>query len=53
MDIAGVDIIRSKRGPLVMEINANPGFKELTAATGVDVAGAIIDFAVNRIEQSA
>jgi len=47
LDIAGVDLIRSARGPLVLEVNANPGFTELEAATGVDVAGAIIDFATH------
>lgn len=44
LDIAGVDIIRSNRGPLLLEVNANPGFKELERVTGVDVAGAIVDF---------
>lgn len=44
LSIAGVDLLRSKNGPLVMEVNANPGFEELERTTGVDVAGAIIDF---------
>ena len=44
LEIAGVDIIRSNRGPLLLEVNANPGFKELEKATGVDVAGAIVDY---------
>ncbi len=44
LDLAGVDMLRSKNGPLVMEVNANPGFKELERATGVDVAGAIIEY---------
>ena len=46
LDILGVDVLRSKRGPLLVEINANPGFAELKRVTGVDVAGAIIDAAV-------
>jgi len=46
LEIAGIDLLRSKKGPLVMEVNANPGFKELTRATGIDIAGAIIDYAV-------
>ncbi len=45
LDISGVDLIRSKRGPLIIEINANPGFTELERITGVDVAGAIIEYA--------
>lgn len=43
--IAGVDLIRSARGPLVLEVNANPGFAELERVTGVDVAKAIIEHA--------
>jgi len=46
LDIAGVDLLRSKKGPLVIEVNANPGFKELTRVTKLDIAGAIIDYAV-------
>lgn len=45
LEIAGVDLIRSHDGPLVLEVNANPGFAELEKATGVDVAKAIIDYA--------
>jgi ribosomal protein S6--L-glutamate ligase len=45
LDIAGVDIIRSNRGPLVLEINSNPGFKEIERTTDSNVAKAIIKFA--------
>lgn len=48
LDVAGVDIIQSKSGPMVLEVNANPGFKALEACTGVDVAGAIIEFCASR-----
>ncbi|PJE76689.1 hypothetical protein COV05_03355 [Candidatus Uhrbacteria bacterium CG10_big_fil_rev_8_21_14_0_10_48_16] len=48
LNIAGVDIIRSKRGPLLLEINGNPGFKELERVTGLDVAGIIIDYAIEQ-----
>lgn len=44
LDIAGVDILRTKKGPVVMEINANPGLEGITKTTGIDVAGEIIDF---------
>ncbi len=47
LEIAGVDLIRSDRGPLVLEINANPGFKELEQVSGIDVAGAIVEYAEN------
>lgn len=43
LDIAGVDLLRGKDGSVVIEANANPGFKELERATGVDVVGAIIE----------
>lgn len=45
LEVAGVDLIRSERGTLVLEVNANPGFTELEACTGIDVARAIVDYA--------
>jgi len=47
LEIAGVDIIRSARGPLILEVNARPGFEGLEQTTGVDVAGGIIEFVTN------
>ncbi len=44
LDVAGVDIIRSDRGPLVLEVNSNPGFEELEKATKIDVASHIIEY---------
>ena len=44
LGVAGVDLLRSKRGPLVLEVNSSPGLEGIEGATGVDVAGAIIDF---------
>lgn len=44
LGVAGVDMLRSKRGPLILEVNASPGLEGIEAATGVDVAGAIIQF---------
>jgi len=44
LNVAGVDIIRSNRGPLVLEVNSSPGLEGVEAATKVDVAGAIIEF---------
>lgn len=43
--IAGVDIIQSSRGPLVSEVNACPNLAGIEKATGVNVAGALIDYA--------
>jgi len=44
LGIAGVDLLRSKRGPLVLEVNSSPGLEGIEGATGVDVAGAIVEF---------
>jgi ribosomal protein S6--L-glutamate ligase len=41
--VAGVDMIESKEGPMVMEVNSSPGLEGIQKATGVDVAGAVID----------
>jgi len=46
LEIAGVDILRSNRGPLVIEVNSNPGFKELERVTGINVAKAILEYAM-------
>jgi ribosomal protein S6--L-glutamate ligase len=42
--VAGVDILRSHHGPVVMEINSSPGLEGIETATQVDVAGKIIEF---------
>ncbi|BCV50137.1 ribosomal protein S6 modification protein [Shewanella algae] len=44
LNVAGVDILRSNHGPVVMEVNSSPGLEGIEAATGKDVAGAIIEF---------
>ncbi|MDX1491451.1 MAG: 30S ribosomal protein S6--L-glutamate ligase [Pseudohongiellaceae bacterium] len=44
LDVAGVDIIRSNHGPLVLEVNSSPGLEGIENATGKDIAGAIIEY---------
>jgi ribosomal protein S6--L-glutamate ligase len=44
LNVAGVDMLRSKRGPVVIEVNSSPGLEGIEAATGADVAKAIIEF---------
>ncbi|MBY4677756.1 30S ribosomal protein S6--L-glutamate ligase [Marinobacterium arenosum] len=44
LNVAGVDLLRSERGPLVMEVNSSPGLEGVETATGKDVAGAIVQF---------
>jgi ribosomal protein S6--L-glutamate ligase len=44
LGIAGVDLLRSRRGPLVLEVNSSPGLEGIEAATGCDIAGHIVDY---------
>jgi len=44
LGIAGVDLLQSSRGPLVMEVNSSPGLEGIEKATGVDIAGKIIEY---------
>lgn len=50
LHVAGVDIVRSKRGPLIIEINASPGLEGIEKSTKVDVAGKIIDFVTKSVK---
>ena len=49
LNVCGVDMLRSARGPVVMEVNSSPGLEGVEKATGLDVAGKIIAY----IEKSA
>jgi ribosomal protein S6--L-glutamate ligase len=42
--VAGVDLLRSNHGPVVMEVNSSPGLEGIETATNKDVAGMIIEF---------
>ena len=44
LGIAGVDLLQSSRGPLVMEVNSSPGLEGIEGATKVDIAGKIIEY---------
>ena len=44
LNVAGVDMLRSNRGPVVMEVNSSPGLEGIEKATGKDIAGMIIQF---------
>ncbi|TNE77690.1 MAG: 30S ribosomal protein S6--L-glutamate ligase [Gammaproteobacteria bacterium] len=52
LNVAGVDLLRSNHGPLVMEVNSSPGLEGIEAASGKDVAGAIISFIEKNARQS-
>lgn len=53
LGIAGVDILRSDAGPKVLEINSSPGFQGIERATGLDIAGRMIDFVEQQVRTRA
>jgi ribosomal protein S6--L-glutamate ligase len=53
LGVAGVDLIRARRGPLVLEVNASPGLEGIEAATRVDIAGKIIDLLAKGVQKNA
>ncbi len=50
LSIAGVDILRSSRGPLVLEVNASPGLEGIEGTTKVDIAGKIIELIERKLK---
>ncbi len=44
LNVCGVDLLRSNDGPVVMEVNSSPGLEGVENATGIDVAGKIVEF---------
>ena len=49
LNVAGVDMLRSNHGPVIMEVNSSPGLEGVEKVTGKDIAGKIIEF----IEENA
>jgi ribosomal protein S6--L-glutamate ligase len=49
LKVAGVDLLRSNKGPLVLEVNSSPGLEGIEGASGVDVAGSIIDHVASQV----
>jgi ribosomal protein S6--L-glutamate ligase len=47
--IAGVDMLESDDGPLVMEVNSSPGLEGIETATDLDIAGSIVDFIASQV----
>ncbi len=47
--VAGVDMLEGRDGPLIMEVNSSPGLEGIETSTGLDVAGAIIEFIEDRV----
>ena len=46
LQIAGVDVLRASHGPLVIEVNSSPGLEGIESATGIDIAGQMVEFAI-------
>ncbi len=47
--VAGVDMLEGNEGPLIMEVNSSPGLEGIERASGLDVAGSIIDYVANQV----
>lgn len=50
LNMAGVDLLRSKRGPLVMEVNSSPGLQGIETATGKDIASLVIRYIEKQVK---
>lgn len=51
LDIAGVDMLQSERGPLILEVNSSPGLEGIEKATSVNIAGEIVKFIEEAVEK--
>jgi ribosomal protein S6--L-glutamate ligase len=51
LSVAGVDLLQSSRGPLVLEVNSSPGLQGIENATGIDIASKIIEAAEKKYEK--
>ncbi len=48
--VCGVDMLEGANGPQVMEVNSSPGFEGIEGATGLDIAGAVIDYIQDQVQ---
>ena len=53
LSVCGVDILRARAGPVVMEVNSSPGLEGIERATGIDIAGRILDFLETHAKRGA
>lgn len=51
LGIAGVDMLQSNSGPMIMEVNSSPGLEGIESATGKDIARSIIRFVEDRVDE--
>ena len=52
LNVAGVDLLRSSRGPLVLEVNSSPGLQGIETSTGLDIASMIIEYIEQNISET-
>jgi len=50
LGVAGVDLLQSARGPLILEVNSSPGLEGIEAATSIDIAGKIIHYIERHVD---
>ena len=50
LSVAGVDLLQSARGPLILEVNSSPGLEGIEGATGKDIAGSIIKYIERNVD---
>jgi ribosomal protein S6--L-glutamate ligase len=48
--VAGVDMLESKTGPQIMEVNSSPGLEGIETCTGLDIAGAVVDYIAAQVD---
>lgn len=51
LDVAGVDMLQSHRGPLILEVNPSPGLEGISKTSGIDVASGVIDFVEKKVKE--
>lgn len=52
LNVAGVDLLRSDRGPLVLEVNSSPGLQGIETSTGLDIASMIVEYIETNIGET-
>lgn len=50
LEVAGVDMLEGQDGPVIMEVNSSPGLEGVEGATGVDIAGEMVEYLVDRVQ---
>ena len=51
LPIAGVDLLQSARGPLILEVNSSPGLEGIEKTTEKDIAGSVVKYVINAVEE--